>query len=133
MSYMSEREYKSRLMAIQEANKSKERRMKLKAEENKHGFKLKLPSTSKIVLAITFLICLQIIFFCEYVMLTSGDYSALYVLIGAPVTLVPIALGYMVKSKAENTAGGITYEMAMHDMNANINTYERYSSEDNVC
>ena len=131
MSYMSEREYKSRLKAIQEFNKNKEREMKLAKERNKYGFKLKLPSTSKIVLAITFLMCLQIMFFCEYAMLTSGDFSALYVLIGAPVTLVPIALGYMVKSKAENTSGGIVYEQAMHDMRAN--TYEESDQEDPMC
>ena len=103
----------------------------LEKERKKYGFKLKLPSTSKIVLAITFLMCLQIMFFCEYAMLTSGDFSALYVLIGAPVTLVPIALGYMVKSKAENTSGGIVYEQAMHDMRAN--TCEESNLEDPMC
>lgn len=128
---MSDREYKSRLKAIQESNRNKEREMRLEKERKKYGFKLKLPSTSKIVLAITFLMCLQIMFFCEYAMLTSGDFSALYVLIGAPVTLVPIALGYMVKSKAENTSGGIVYEQAMHDMRAN--TYEESNPEDQMC
>ena len=42
-----------------------------------------------------------------------GDMSAMYALISVPVTLVPIVLGYLIKSKAENTQHGITYEIAM--------------------
>ena len=131
MSYMSDREYKSRLKAIQESNRSKEREMKLEKERKKYGFKLKLPSTSKIVLAITFLMCLQIMFFCEYAMLTSGDFSALYVLIGIPTALVPVCLGYYWKSKNENTKGGIVYEQAMY--NGEVNTYEEVNPEDPMC
>lgn len=131
MRYISDREYKSRLKSIQDFNKSKEREMRLEKERNKYRFKLKFPSTSKIVLAVTFLMCLQIVFFCEYAMFTSGDFSALYVLIGAPVTLVPIALGYLIKSKAENTVGGIVYEQAMRDRESIMN--EEYCSDDNVC
>ena len=128
---MSDREYKSRLKAIQESNRSKEREMKLEKERKKYGFKLKLPSTSKIVLAITFLMCLQIMFFCEYAMLTSGDFSALYVLIGAPVTLVPIALGYLVKSKAENTKNGITYDLAMLEKQNELGVANQHDCEPN--
>ena len=131
MRYISDREYKSRLKSIQDFNKSKEREMRLEKERNKYRFKLKFPSTSKIVLAVTLLMCLQIVFFCEYAMFTSGDFSALYVLIGAPVTLVPIALGYLIKSKAENTVGGIVYEQAMRDRESIMN--EEYCSDDNVC
>ena len=131
MRYISDREYKSRLKSIQDFNKSKEREIRLEKERNKYRFKLKFPSTSKIVLAVTFLMCLQIVFFCEYAMFTSGDFSALYVLIGAPVTLVPIALGYLIKSKAENTVGGIVYEQAMRDRETTLN--EESYSDDNVC
>ena len=60
---------------------------------------------------------LEIVFFCQYVMIEFGDTSALYTLIGIPVTLVPTIWGYYSKSKAENTAGGITYDMAMAEMN----------------
>lgn len=45
-----------------------------------------------------------------------GDLSAMYALIGIPATIIPIVLGYYSKSKAENTAGGITYDMAMMEM-----------------
>ena len=39
------------------------------------------------------------------------------VLIGIPATLIPIIWGYYSKAKAENTQGGITYDMAMMQLN----------------
>lgn len=73
-------------------------------------------STSKLILLGMILLCLQIVFFCEYAMLTLGDTSAMYVLIGIPAALAPIIWGYYGKSKAENVAGGIVYESAMAEM-----------------
>lgn len=64
--------------------------------------------------------CLEIIVFCQYAMLEFGDTSALYALIGIPAVLVPTIWGYYSKSKAENTAGGITYDMAMLEVNQNL-------------
>lgn len=90
-----------------------------------HGSKLKRHdkmtkhksfSTSKLILLGMILLCLQIVFFCEYAMLTLGDTSAMYVLIGIPAALAPIIWGYYGKSKAENVAGGIVYESAMAEM-----------------
>lgn len=77
--------------------------------------KLKKPSTSKLVLLGAVLICVEIVLFCEYMMLTTGDLSSMYVLIGIPASLSPVILGYYNKSKAENTANGITYELAMRE------------------
>lgn len=121
MSYISERQYASEMKAIQEKNKSKERELKLEKERNKYRFKFKMPSTSKIVLFASILICLQIIFFCESVMIELGDTSALYVLIGIPATMAPIIWAYYAKSKAENTSGGIVYETAMHNAESEQN------------
>lgn len=73
-------------------------------------------STSKLILLGMILLCLQIVFFCEYAMLTLGDTSAMYVLIGIPAALAPIIWGYYGKSKAENVSGGIVYESAMAEM-----------------
>ena len=78
--------------------------------------KRKSCSTSKLILLGMILLCLQIVFFCEYAMLTLGDASAMYVLIGIPAALAPIVWGYYSKSKAENVAGGIVYESAMAEM-----------------
>lgn len=120
MSYISEREYKSRMKSIQEENKSKERELNLKKESEKYKRKFKLPSTSKIVLFVSILVCLQIIYFCENIMTESGDTSALYVLIGIPATMAPIIWAYYGKSKAENTVGGIVYETAMQNQTAGL-------------
>lgn len=126
MFYISEREYNKKLRNIQDKNASKERKRKLKEEKNKYKHKTKLPSTSKLILLGVILLCLQIVIFCEYVMITLGDTSSLYVLIGVPTTLIPIIWGYYSKSKAENTVGGITYDMAMRENEQNQN-YE------NIC
>lgn len=114
-SHISEEEYKVRLKKIQDANKSKERKRKLKEEKvkAKPKKKFKLPSTSKLLLLVVFAMCIEILVFAQYAMVKLGDISAMYTLIGVPVTLVPIVIGYLWKSKAENSVGGITYDMAM--------------------
>ena len=121
MWYMSEKEFNSRLEKIQAKNLTKERKAKLKEEKEKYKPKRKLPSTSKLVLLGSVLLCLEIVIFCEYMILTYGDTNSVYALIGLPATLVPIILGYYNKSKSENTIGGITYDMAMFNMNQDMN------------
>jgi len=79
-------------------------------------------STSKLVLLVVFIICIEIIIFAEIMMNKYGDLSAMYALIGVPVSLVPIVLGYFNKSKAQNTVGGITYDMAMLDRTQELNS-----------
>lgn len=113
MGYMSEKEYEKKMTMLKLCNESRERKRKLKEEKKKYSPKLKLPSTSKLILLGAVLLCLQIVIFCEYVMLELGDTSAMYVLVGIPATLIPVIWGYYSKSKAENTKGGITYDMAM--------------------
>lgn len=121
MWHLSETEYEARMKKIKDINASKERKRKLKEEKRKYKSKLKLPSTSKLILLGAILLCLQIVIFCEYVMITLCDTSAMYVLVGIPATLIPVIWGYYSKAKAENTHGGITYEMAMMQMNNNEN------------
>lgn len=119
MWHLSEAEYESRMKKIKDSNASKERKRKLKEEKQKYRPKFKLPSTSKLILLGAVLLCLQIVIFCEYVMITLGDTSAMYVLVGIPATLIPVIWGYYSKAKAENTVGGITYTMAMMQKNNN--------------
>ena len=116
MGYITEKEYKNRMKKIKEKNASKERKLKLREEKNRYGFKFRFPSTSKIVLFIVFSICVEILIFSQYAMIELRDLNAMYALISVPVTLVPIALGYYWKSKNENTTGGITYETAINQM-----------------
>nr|DAZ82163.1 MAG TPA: hypothetical protein [Caudoviricetes sp.] len=124
MNYISDRDYNAQMKAIKRMNQSKEREMKLRKEREKYGFKLKMPSTSKIVLFVSLVICLQIVFFCERLMVELKDTSALYVLLGIPATMAPIIWAYFSKSKAENTKNGIVYETAMRNQAA---------SEDEPC
>lgn len=79
------------------------------SKNNKH----KKFSTSKVALFIVFVLCIQIILFCEFMMFTTKDISAMYVLIGVPASLISVVLGYYHKSAAENTVGGIVYDSAM--------------------
>ena len=115
MGYMSEEKFQYRLKKIQKINLEKERKEKLKEEKLKYKPKRKWPSTSKLVLFGSILLCLEIIIFCEYMMIYTSDTSSMYVLIGIPATLVPIIWGYYSKSRAENTIGGIVYDTAMWD------------------
>lgn len=124
MNYISDRDYNTQMKAIKRMNQSKEREMKLRKEREKYGFKLKMPSTSKIVLFVSLVICLQIVFFCERLMVELKDTSALYVLLGIPAAMAPIIWAYFSKSKAENTKNGIVYETAMRNQAA---------SEDEPC
>lgn len=122
MRYISKKEFESQMRKIKFENESKERKQKLREEKRKYKSKSKLPPTSKLVLLVVFLICIEILIFSQYAMIETGDISALYTLIGVPVTLVPICIAYMIKSKAENSVGGIVYETAMAQLNqANLN------------
>lgn len=88
------------------------------ATDNK---KKKKFSTSKLILWATFLMCIQIVLFCEYAIIRLEDASSIYAMIGAPIAFIPVVLGYFSKSKLENTAGGITYEMAMLESGSEYN------------
>ena len=135
MGYLTKTKYEIYMKRLKEINESKERKRKLKEEKQKYRTKLKLPSTSKLILLGVILLCLQIVIFCEYTMIVLGDTSAMYVLIGIPATLIPTIMSYYSKAKAENTVGGIVYETAMMEnlnqvQQGNIENFtETYSNE----
>lgn len=113
---MTELEYKEKLKKIKERNKQLEMRQKLREEKRKLFPKIKIPSTSKLILIAVFALNIQIIWYVEHVIEMYGDLSALYALIGVPATLIPTLLGYFSKAKAQNQIGGITYDMAMNNL-----------------
>lgn len=117
--YLSNEKYEHKLAKAQAENESYERRQLLKAEKDKYKNK-KLPSTSKLLLWVVVILCLEIIIFSEYAMIRLQDMSALYTLIGVPVTLIPTVLGYYYKSLKENTSGGIVYLNAQADLSNEI-------------
>lgn len=115
MWYMTEKKYNEKMLDLQIRNRQIEIRQNLKAEKNKYRKPFKLPSTSKLMLLTVILLCLEVIVFCEYIILQRGDMRAMYALLVLPVTLSLAIWGYYNKAKAENTLGGIVYEAAMSE------------------
>lgn len=113
MVYMSKKNYDTQMEKIKRNNLSRERKRRLREERMKYFPKFILPSTSKIVLLVAALLCIEILIFCQYMIVITGDTNALYAMVGALVSFVPVVLGYYVKSTKENTKNGITYETAM--------------------
>lgn len=116
MVYMTKSQFDSRLAKLQKRNATIEYRRKLRAERWKYFPKFVKPTTSKIVLIVSALFCAEIIIFCEYMIVKTGDTSALYAMVGAVASLASVVLGYFVKATRQNTVGGITYETAMMDI-----------------
>lgn len=116
MAYMTKNQYDSKLAKIQRKNESIERRRKLREERMKHWPKFILPSTSKIVLIVAALLCVEILIFCQWMIVKTGDTNSLYAMVGVIMSLASIVLGYFVKSTKENTKNGITYETTMANM-----------------
>lgn len=113
MAYLSKQKYEKKLARIKMNNVSIARKRNLIKEQFKLFPKLKMPSTSKLLLWTAVLLCVEIIAFCEIAFVMTRDTSFLYALIGVPTTLVPTICSYYHKSKCENTEGGIVFETAM--------------------
>lgn len=122
MKLITEEEYKKKLEYLQLVNEHKKRKRELRAEKYKYFPKLRLPSTSKLILAGVFLMCFEVLAFSQYAMIVLGDASALYALIGIPAALIPVCLGYYSKAKAENTVGGIKYDSVVNNSTTNEET-----------
>lgn len=119
---MTKSQYDSKLAKLQKRNEGIERRRKLREERFKYFPKFVLPSTSKIVLIVAALLCVEILIFCQYMIVKTGDTNALYAMVGALVSFVPVIIGYMVKATKENTIGGITFETAMAQIQPPLTT-----------
>ena len=117
---MTKQEYNEKLKQIKEHNKQIEMKRSLKEAKVKR-FQLKKPNTSKLIVFVVFLICLQILWFSEHMVNLTGDTSYMYALIGVPAALIPTILGYYAKASKENQVGGITYDTAM----SNLETQEK--------
>lgn len=113
--YLTSREYELELKKIKAQNRKIEMKRNLKAAKVKR-FNIPKISTSKLILVAVLLLNLQIIYFVEKAIMTYGDLSALYALIAIPATLIPTVWAYFSKAKAENCAGGITYDSAMEQL-----------------
>lgn len=116
MKYISKSKFEAEMQRIKQENLCRQRLLTLKSEKNKYKKKISPPSTSKIVLLGAALLCLEIIIFCQYMIVRTGDTSALYAMIGVVSALAAVILGYFSKSKAENTKDGIKFESVMAEI-----------------
>lgn len=113
MVYMTSTEFDIKLAKARRRNESIEYKRRLREERMKYWPKFVLPSTSKIVLIVAAILCVEILFFCQWMIVVTGDTNALYAMVGVITALASIVIGYFVKSTKENTRDGITFETAM--------------------
>lgn len=111
--YMTKSKFDTELAKINRKNESIEYRRQLREERRKYWPKFKMPSTSKIVLIVAAILCVEILFFCQWMIVETGDTNALYAMVGVIASMASIVLGYFVKSTKQNTRNGITFETAM--------------------
>lgn len=117
MIYMTKTQFDSKLAKARRRNETIEYKRRLREERMKYWPKFVLPSTSKIVLIVAAILCVEILFFCQWMIVKTGDTNALYAMVGVITALSSIVIGYFVKSTRQNTAGGITFETAMAQLN----------------
>lgn len=110
---MTKSEFDSKMGRAKQKNRAIEYRRELRKERTKYWPKFKLPSTSKIVLLGAALLCVEILFFCQYMIIMTWDANALYAMVGTIVALSSVVLGYFAKSTRENTEGGVVYMKAL--------------------
>lgn len=102
---MTEQEYKQKEEKIKQRNKNIQMKQKLHRMKKSRFSKFKKIRTSKKVLWTVIAICLEILFFSEYMALKTEDTSFMYALIGVATTLIPTALGYFKMSDNEHKRG----------------------------
>lgn len=110
-------EYKEKLRKIEYDNKQKQMKEQLKNAKYKSE-KKKYP-TSKKVLFLMLVLCLQIVIVVEIYSFKFADSSALYAVVGIPVALAPVIWKFFSKSQAENTQGGIVFQNMMNEYEFN--------------
>lgn len=124
---MTEQEYKQKEAKIKERNKNITMKRKLHRMK-KSRFKFKKIRTSKKVLWTIIVICLEILFFSEYMALKTEDTSFMYALIGVATTLIPTALGYFKMSDNEHKRG--QFEMSLNEDNYSISDGDEQTDSD---
>ena len=127
---MTQQQFDTEMVKIQKRNQTIEYRRRLREERWKHIPKFVRPTTTKIVLTVFSIICIETVFFCQYMIVRTGDTNSLYGLVTAIFAFMGGLLGYFVKSTKEKTVGGITYETAMAGINSqNLTTQTTETTE----
>lgn len=126
---MTKNQFDVKLAKLQRKNEAIEYKRRLREERMKHWPKFVLPSTSKIVLIVSAILCVEILIFCQYMIVKTGDANALYSMVGVLASFLPVVLGYFIKSTKENTAQGIVYETTMAKLQQPVIDAERVVDE----
>lgn len=121
MKRLTETEYQEQLAKAQETNAAIERGRQLKAEKNKYAHKIHFPSTSKMMAVYLFLILNVILIYAMAAMWYFADLTYLGVLVTDIGGQVMTYFIYAKKATKENTAGGITYDLAMQNCDSSDN------------
>ena len=127
MKYLSQREYERKLKEVQRENESIDRYNKLKKEKRKVSIDTKKPTTDKLIAIYLFIILNVILVYSMISMWNFADLSCLGVLVTDIAGQVITYYIYAKKATAQNTKGGITYDMAMlehglSDVNNDVGT-----------
>lgn len=115
--FRKELKYKRKMRTIERKGEKKLRKRELKAKRDSYKKPRKKIQTSKLIAIYLFIILNIVLSFSMISMWVFQDLSYLGVLISDVIAQVITYMIYMVKSTKENTSGGITYEMAMTELN----------------
>ncbi len=118
MTCMTKPQFDAELEAVKAKNQQLLYRREIRKERFRYFPKFVMPSTSKLVLIVSALLCVEVLAFCQYMIWLTGDTSTLYAMVGSLFTFMGVVLGYFVKATKENSVGGITYESAMAELSA---------------
>lgn len=113
MKYLTQREYERKLREIQRENESIERYNKLRQEKRNVQSGIKKPSTDKLIATYLFIILNVVLIYAMLAMWHFADLSYLGVLVTDIAGQVITYYIYAKKATAQNTKGGITYDLAM--------------------
>lgn len=113
MVLLLQREYERKLKEVQRENESIDRYNKLKKEKRKVSIDIKKPTTDKLIAIYLFIILNVILVYSMISMWNFADLSCLGVLVTDIAGQVITYYIYAKKATAQNTKGGITYDMAM--------------------
>ncbi len=111
--------YAARMRELDRQEQQLKLKKKVEDRERELGIRhtWKRPEWSKIMMLLIYVLCIEIVIYAEIVMWVHYDLSALYALIGVPAAMFGVFWAYAAKSRAQNTKGGITYDLAMMQAN----------------
>lgn len=113
MFFKKKPDYEKRMKELDQAAEEIQLREQVRNRERELGLRpaRKKPTWGKSMMAVIYALCIEIVIYAEIVMWVRFDLSALYALIGVPAAMFGVFWAYAQKSAAENTKGGIVYDM----------------------